>query len=83
MMSGAVAVISPPGAPYLTAQQLVASPVLSTFFAVAAGDLDSFLRDHRVRAYLSAGVYVIVKFADASDAIGCERRIAVQRGTVR
>lgn len=81
--AGAVAVIAPPGAPVLTADQLVVASVVSAFFAVAAGGLDAFLGDPRVRGYLAAGAYVVADFADATDALECERRLAVARGAVQ
>ena len=82
-VSRAVAVIAPPGSPILTAEQLVARSVVSAFFAVAAGSLDAFLEDPRVRGYLAAGAYVIADFADAADAVECERRTAHGRGSLQ
>jgi hypothetical protein len=47
------------------------------------GGVDSFLADDRVRDYLRAGAYVIADFADAVDALECERRVAVARGEMQ
>jgi hypothetical protein len=55
-------------------EEFLSKPGISAVFEIAAGDLDDFDRDPKVRSYLRHGVPVIARFEDEDDARELLRR---------
>ena len=82
-MTGATIVVSPPDMPRITSvEALLATPTVSVLMQVAAGGLDE-LDQATADAYLAAGAYVILDFADLRDAVELQRRAAATRGKIQ
>jgi hypothetical protein len=72
-MSGATIVLTM-SADLPPIEEFLSKPGMSATFGIAAGDLDSFERDLRVRSYLGLGIPVIACFEDEDDARELLRR---------
>jgi hypothetical protein len=82
-VTGATIVISPPDMPRITTiEQLLSTSVVSVLMQIEAGRLDDLDRE-MADAYLAAGSYLILDFADIRDAVEMQRRAHAAQGSIQ